>query len=96
MGMFDFLKRGFKKILNFGNNARGGVKKAFNFIKKIPVIGNAVESLLDKPLPFVGYTANQIGKGLDTALNVGNDIDRIISPQGGSSNNYPSPQKRYY
>lgn len=78
--MFDWLKGGFRKILDFGNNARNGIKKAYNFIKKIPVIGSAVDGLLDAQIPYINMSANQIGKGLDTALNVGNDIGRIINP----------------
>jgi hypothetical protein len=73
-------KGGFKKVLDFGNGIRRGVSKGYNFVKKIPVVGNLVDKLLDTPLPYIGASARQIGHGLDTALDVGNEVGRVVNP----------------
>lgn len=78
MGVFDWFKNGFKKILGWGNVAKQYITKGYNFVRKIPGLGNVVEGLVNTPIPLIGMSANQIAGYADNALNVGNDIQRII------------------
>ena len=75
MGFFDFVKKigksvwnGVKKVGKFvadtGDKIKGGIGKAYNFVKGIPVIGNMVEDALDKPV-FEGMSVRNIAGAVD-------------------------------
>lgn len=94
MGVFDWLKGGFKKVLGWGNTAKNYITKGYDFVRKIPVIGSAVSNLVENvPIPLIGMTAKQIAGYADSALNVGNDIQRIIDRPTAPLP--PTPADRY-
>jgi hypothetical protein len=89
MGIFDGLKRfagrvwgGIKsaggRVLDIGNKIRDGINKGYNIVKKIPVVGNVVDKMIDTPIPLLGgMSLKNIAGTANTALDVGNDIGRI-------------------
>ncbi len=95
MGIFDGLKRfagkvwgGIKsaggRVLDIGNKIRDGINKGYNFVRKIPVVGNAVDKLLSTPIPVLGgLSLKSIADTANTALDVGNDIGRLTGMRSG-------------
>ncbi len=70
------------KILGWGNSARNGIKKAYDFTQKIPVIGDLVNTAIDKGIPQIGGQSvrDLAGKAsgyLDKANNFGDQLNSI-------------------
>lgn len=59
-----------KKVLSIPNTIKGGLTKAYDFVKKIPVIGDIAQTVANAPI-IRGYSPAQIAgmasQGLDLA-----------------------------
>lgn len=109
MGFFDFIKDvggkilgGLSKaggaVLNIGNKVKDGISKGFDFVKKIPVIGDVVDTLASAPI-IKGMSLKDLANKADTALQVGQsvkggvdalrkgDIGGVINNAAGAFNN---------
>jgi len=85
MGFFDMLKNGFNRILDFGGTIRSGIGKAWDFVKRLPIIGNLAEGAVNTPIPFLnGASVKNIADGASTALDVANDVRKTIEPNYNS------------
>jgi hypothetical protein len=101
MGFFDFFKKaassvwngiksGGSRVLNWANKARDGINKGWNFVKKIPVVGNIADRAASLKLPLINMSLKDVAGTADTALDTANDIGRLagIGPQ--QNNKMPS------
>lgn len=77
------LRSGLHTIVGIGNKIRSGLQTGWDFVKKIPVIGNLAQAAVKIPIPYFGDKSlddlASIGK---TALDVGNVADKVINGQG--------------
>jgi hypothetical protein len=93
MGFLSFFRDMGRKVLGWGNTIRSGINKGYNFVKKIPVIGNLVDKGLNTPIPMLGgMSLGGIGSVASTALDVGNSINGgDYSGAVKSAGNLPAP-----
>lgn len=72
---WDGVKSIGSKVLGIGSTIRDGIGKGFNFVKKIPVVGQIVEKAVDTPIPFLkGATLRQVGDVASSALDTGQSL----------------------
>lgn len=88
MGFFDFVKKigkglwnGVKKVGKFvsdtGDKIKGGIGKAYNFVKGIPVIGNMVEEAINKPV-LEGLSVKDIANTADSKFQQFKGVNNAI------------------
>lgn len=83
--VWNGLKKGVGVVSDIGNKIRGGIGSAWNFIKKIPVIGNLAEKAVNTPIPFLGGASlSNVAQGASTGLDVVNGINGVVNGQSGS------------
>ena len=81
--VFGGLSKGARSVYNMGNTIKTGISKGVSFAKKIPIIGDVVDSALNVPLPYVGMSANQLGSFADKGLSrLGTGAD-VVDRVGG-------------
>jgi hypothetical protein len=82
MGLFDSIKNVARKVVDFGNRAKKIIGSGYNFIRKIPVVGNFVDTLASQNLPLVGMSAKDIAGYLDKGLGIANDVNNGLQRIG--------------
>lgn len=65
--IYGGIKQGLNKVIDVGSSVRNGIKKGYNFVKKIPVLGDAVDGLANLELPG-GLSAKKIAEMGSDAL----------------------------
>ena len=83
MGFMDWIGGIGNRILDFGNTVRGGIGKAWDFVKRLPIIGNLAETAVNTPF-IGGMSVKNIADGASTALDVANDVRKTIEPNYNS------------
>ena len=82
MGWFSNI---FKKVKSFGRNAINGISKAghwvrdhvrsgYNTVRKIPILGKAVETAVSRNIPIFGKSLKDIGGLASRGLDVVDDV----------------------
>ncbi len=93
MGIFDSLrnfgssiwgglKNGFNKVIGIGNTVRNGIRRGWDFVKNIPVIGNIAKNAANTTLPLIGQSLGQLGQKASDALDTANEVNRYVNPGG--------------
>lgn len=72
------LKSGVGKVVNIGNRARDYVKKGWDVVKSIPIIGGIANDLVNTNIPLVGSSISDIAGKADRYLDIGNDVNNIL------------------
>ena len=68
--IYDGLKTGVNKVIDVGSSVRDGIKKGYEFVRKIPVLGSAVDGIADLQGPG-GITLRKLAeKGSDALDNL--------------------------
>lgn len=76
--IYNGLKTGVGKVMNVGNKARDYVKKGWNVIKSIPVIGGIANDLVNTNIPIIGSSVADLANKADRYLDIGNDVNKIL------------------
>ncbi len=98
MGVFDFLKKTGSKIYDFGKKAVSGIfnvankgrdviKKGIQYVKNLPVVGEYVNQLVEKPIGVLGGASiSQIAGQADRYLDQANTLrDQVKKGDVGGS-----------
>ena len=90
--IFEGLKKGGSKVLDVANTIRSGVKKGYNFVSKIPIIGNMVNKIAETPIPLLkGMSIKDVGRVADSALDTANFVGDMA---GLRDNKQPAPPSK--
>jgi hypothetical protein len=65
--IFDGFRSGVNKIIDVGSSVRNGIRKGYNVVKKIPVIGAAVDKVIDLEGPG-GISLRKVAEAGNEAL----------------------------
>ncbi len=91
MGLFDFIKSGFNKVMggvssgvnkvmDVAKGARDAIQAGYNTVKNIPILGQAVDSITNAPIPFAdGKSIQDIAKGVSNAIDSVDSVRNNIS-----------------
>ena len=81
------------KVMPVFNGIRSGISKGFDFVKKMPVIGDMADKAASMPIPQLkGLSLKDIGSKASGVVDTANKINDYIQGSGGSSR--PSRFKR--
>ena len=77
--IFNGVKSAGSKVLNWANSARDGVKRAYKFSQKVPIIGDIVKNFINKSIPQIGgqslgSLADKANSYLDEANNISDQL----------------------
>lgn len=86
------IKKVGSKVMPVFNGIRSGISKGFDFVKKIPVIGDIADKAASTPIPQLkGLSLKDIGSKASGVLDTANKINDHI--QGSGSGSRPRPSR---